>query len=355
MKDVLLEHYKRYPRMGIRDMVKLIYQSEFAGGHLIKSEDDSLRRLKDEMEQLDKSGYSVRKDDVVYENIGNGLCRLNLCKLRGTGISIKTVNRFFVNTANLVSGSISGFEKKLDVLRQCCKDRELRYSVEELDIFVREYRKNGYPAVGHSEEYRREYSPSYRIVKEEYCKFFSAFSSIDSLMRMHGSVNVAIDGSSGSGKSTFASLLAGVYDCNVFHTDHFFLTPVMRTAERLNETGGNFDYERFKQEVINGIMSGRVFSYRVYNCSKEMFDQVIEVNPKSLNIIEGCYSMHPSLIKSYDLKIFLYTAKHEQSRRIIERSGKTLYERFALEWIPMENRYFDEMKIREKSDLLFET
>jgi uridine kinase len=341
--------------MDIRDMVKLIYQSEFAGGHLVKNEDDSLRRLKDEMEQLDKPGHSVRKDDVLFENIGNGLCRLNLCRLREFGISIETVNRFFINTSNSTSGSISGFEKKLRVLRQCCEDREFLYPVEQLDMFIHEFRKNGYPAIGHSEEYRKEYSPSYRVVKEEYCKFFSAFSSIDSLMRTRGSVNVAIDGSSGSGKSTFASLLAGVYDCNVFHTDHFFLTPAMRTAERLNETGGNFDYERFREEVIHGIMSGLAFSYRVYNCSKKTFDRIIEVSPKRLNIIEGCYSMHPSVVNSYDLKVFLYTSWQEQSHRIIERSGKALYDRFISEWIPMENRYYKEMKIREKSDLVFET
>jgi uridine kinase len=341
--------------MDIRDMVKLIYQSEFAGGHLVKNGDDSLRRLKDEIEHLDKSGYSVRKDNVLFENIGNGLCRLNLRKLRESGISIETVNRFFINTSNSISGSIPGFEKKLRVLRQCCENRELPYSVEQLDTFIHEYSKNGYPAIGHSEEYRKEYSPSYRVVKEEYCKFFSAFSSIDSLLCTHGSANVAIDGSSGSGKSTFASLLAGVYDCNVFHTDHFFLTPAMRTAERLNETGGNFDYGRFKEEVIHGIMSGRAFSYRVYNCSKKTFDRVIEVNPKRLNIIEGCYSMHPSVVNSYDLKVFLYTSWQEQSRRILERSGKTLHDRFISEWIPMENRYFRELKIREKSDLVFET
>lgn len=355
MKDILLEHYRRYPRMDIRDIVKLIYQSEFAGGHLIKSDDDSLRRLEDEMEQVDKSGRLVPKNGELFESIGGGLCRLDLYWLRGTGISIETVNRFFVNTANSVSGSVCGLEKKFRVLRQCCEDGELPYRIEELDMFVNEYRKNGYPAIGHSEAYRQEYSPSYRIVKEEYCKYFSVFSSIDSLMRIRGSVNVAIDGSSGSGKSTLASLLAGVYDCNVFHTDHFFLTPEMRTVERLKETGGNFDYERFKQEVTDGIMSGREFSYRVYNCSKKTFDRVIEVEPKSLNIIEGCYSMHPSLIKNYDLKIFLHTSRHEQRRRIFERSGEALYERFISEWIPMENRYFNEMKIREKSDLVYET
>ncbi|HEY8499380.1 MAG TPA: hypothetical protein VIL89_02065, partial [Clostridia bacterium] len=292
MKDILLEHYKRRPRMRIRDIVKLIYQSEFAGGHLVKNKEDSLRRLKDEIGQLGKSGSFEPKNGGLFEDIGSGLCRLNLDRLSGTGISIETVNKFFVNTANSVSGSISRFEEKLGILRQCCIDRELPFPVDELDMFVSGYRENGYPAVGHSEEYRREYSPSYRIVKAEYCKFFSVFSSIDALMRTRGSVNVAVDGCSGSGKSTFASLLAGVYDCNVFHTDHFFLTPDIRTEERLNETGGNFDYERFKEEVINGIMSGRVFSYRVYNCSKKTFDRMVEVHPKSLNIIEGCYSMH---------------------------------------------------------------
>ena len=34
-KKALLMQYERYPGMQIADMVKLIYQNEFAGGHLI--------------------------------------------------------------------------------------------------------------------------------------------------------------------------------------------------------------------------------------------------------------------------------------------------------------------------------
>ena len=31
LKKILFEHYKRYPCMQVQDMVKLIYQNEFAG------------------------------------------------------------------------------------------------------------------------------------------------------------------------------------------------------------------------------------------------------------------------------------------------------------------------------------
>ena len=35
LKQILQEHAKRYPLMQPRDVVKLIYQNEFGGGHLI--------------------------------------------------------------------------------------------------------------------------------------------------------------------------------------------------------------------------------------------------------------------------------------------------------------------------------
>ena len=167
-------------------------------------------------------------------------------------------------------------------------------------------------------------------------------------------VKVAIDGNAGAGKSTLASLIGGIYDCNIFHMDHFFLTPELRTEERLKEVGGNVDYVRFKQEVMEGLQSGREFEYRVYNCTKMALDKTISVKPKKLNIIEGVYSMHPTLIDSYDLKIFLEIDEEEQSRRILERSGAVMHRRFIEEWIPLENKYFDKMGIKEKGDLVFQ-
>lgn len=339
--------------MQIQDIVKLIYQNEFAGGHIIKNEKDSLQRLQEECHCLEQKSPNTRIPEFVFEEIGNDLCRLHLQALQSNNIEPATVNRFFLNTANSISGSIRSFEEKLDVLRQCCKDKELPYPLEELEAYLQVYKQHGYRPVSHSEIYRAAYTPAYRIVKAEYRDFFKIFCKIDLLMKSKYTVNVAIDGSSSAGKTSLASLISNVYDCNVFHMDDFFLTPELKTEERLKEVGGNVDYARFKQEVIDGLNSGCKFQYRIYDCKQMDFAKAISVTPKKLNIIEGAYSMHPALINNYALKIFLHIDEKEQSSRILKRNGAAMLKRFLSEWIPLENRYFEEFKIQKQSDLIF--
>jgi len=354
MKSLLLKQYELYPKMQIQDMIKLIYQNEFAGGHFITNETDSFMRLQEECHSLRVHSLGTKiPANALFEKIGNGLCRLHLTALINGDINLKTANRFFVSTANSICGGIQSFEEKLDVLRKCCKDRELPYPLEELEAYLHFYQSQGYPPVSHSENYRTAYSPTYRIVKSEYCDFFEVFCKIDALLKSKDTVNVAIDGNSGAGKSTLASLISNVYDCNIFHMDHFFLRPELKTKERLKEVGGNVDYDRFWQEVIAGLQSGREFQYRIYDCTQMTLGQSIMVIPKKLNIIEGSYSMHPTLLYNYDLKIFLQIDEKEQSHRILKRNGAFMQKRFLNEWIPLENQYFNEMRIQEKSDLIF--
>ena len=40
-------------------------------------------------------------------------------------------------------------------------------------------------------------------------------------------------------------------------------------------------------------------------------------------------------------------------KRIEKRNGSVMLEKFIAEWIPKENKYFDQMQIRGKSDLYF--
>jgi uridine kinase len=62
--------------------------------------------------------------------------------------------------------------------------------------------------------------------------------------------------------------------------------------------------------------------------------------------------MHPTLIDNYDLKVFLSIDEDKQKERILKRNGSIKLKRFLTDWIPMENRYFNEMRIIEKCNLV---
>lgn len=166
---------------------------------------------------------------------------------------------------------------------------------------------------------------------------------------------IAVDGQCCGGKSTLASMLSAYIDCNILHTDDFFLTPELRTSERLCEIGGNFDYERFLSEVLNPISENVPIEYVRYNCKTQSFENPIIVTPKKVNIIEGAYSMHPRLINYYDLKILIGIDENLQKSRVLERNGRAMYERFVGEWIPKENLYIEHFRIKDKADIIIHT
>lgn len=165
---------------------------------------------------------------------------------------------------------------------------------------------------------------------------------------------VAIDGRCCAGKTTLGNYLKDKYfDCNIFHTDDFFLQPFQRTEERFNETGGNVDYERFKSEVLDKILNKERVLYKPYNCRKQKTESGYFITPKRLNIIEGAYCMHPYFGDCYDLKIFADIEQGEQLKRIENRNGEYMLEKFKDEWIPKEEAYFKEFNIKEQCDLIF--
>ena len=188
------------------------------------------------------------------------------------------------------------------------------------------------------------------MIQHQFCT--DILNRIDNLLAEGKEITIAIDGNSGSGKSTLAHDLSKIYDCNVFHMDDFFLRPEQKTVKRIQEVGGNVDYERFKHEVLDKLKKNQEFKYQIYDCSQGRLTDYIKVSPKGLNIVEGVYSMHPTLRHYYDLKIFLCIDAETQSQRILERSGKYMLQRFLNEWIPLENEYFSKIRISEICDLV---
>ena len=154
---ILRQHAARYPRMQPTDAVKLIYQSEFGGGHLIRDAQSCLEYLRREY-------ASVVKDPLMplYEDIGNGIVRVHLAAVQKE--DLPWLGSCFITSAGEHGGTMDGFLKKLEVLRKVAREGFFTFDLSSLDIYLESYRKAGYPAVSHSPQYRECYHPAYRII-----------------------------------------------------------------------------------------------------------------------------------------------------------------------------------------------
>jgi uridine kinase len=165
---------------------------------------------------------------------------------------------------------------------------------------------------------------------------------------------IAIDGKCASGKSTLGIYLKNEFDANLFHMDDFFLQKHQRTKERLAEVGGNVDYERFKEEVLNPLQAGKVVEYRMFDCSDLEITESRVIEPKRINIIEGSYSQHPYFGEPYDLLIFMEIDSENQLKNIRKRNGEEKLIDFVERWIPKEEAYFAKFGVKEKCDVVIE-
>lgn len=154
---ILTDHAVRYPAMEPTDAVKLIYQNEFGGGHLIREEARCLEYLRREYEQTLHDPDAAR-----WEDLGNGILRVNLAALPRE--ELDRLSQVFLQSAAAHPGQMRRFLKKLELLRQMTQSGTFGFSTEELDAYLASYAQAGYPAVSHSEAYRAAYHPAYRIV-----------------------------------------------------------------------------------------------------------------------------------------------------------------------------------------------
>ena len=158
---ILHTHATRYPEMEPTDAVKLLYQSEFGGGHLITNPDACLAYLQAEWE---RTPYDPAAP--LTEDIGGGMVRVMLSALAKEQ-AVEALGRDFICSAARVHGTMEGFWEKLSLLRSVTAEGWFAFSLAALDEYLTAYKAAGCPAVSHSETYRRLYRPAYRVLRRE--------------------------------------------------------------------------------------------------------------------------------------------------------------------------------------------
>lgn len=162
--SILTLHTKKYPLMQPCDAIKLLYQNEFGGGHIIRDAEQSLLQIKKEYASLS----IVMRSDIRFEEIGNHLIRFPLYALRQDFCTPEELNRIFIISSAKHKGTLSGFLNKIDVLKKYFSDLSFSFCKKDLERYLSQYEKDDYPMVSHSQTYRYAYKPAYRIVRKEY-------------------------------------------------------------------------------------------------------------------------------------------------------------------------------------------
>ena len=159
LKEILLTHARQYPLMQPCDAVKLLYQSQFGGGHLILDEAACLEFLHREY------SATTQTHDPLWEDIGNGMVRIYLSALDAWGYTQQQLGQDFIRSAAAVQGSMDVFLQNLTLLEALTQQGKMPFSFPELERYLAAYAAAGYPAVSHSETYRNAYHPAYRVMQ----------------------------------------------------------------------------------------------------------------------------------------------------------------------------------------------
>ena len=173
---------------------------------------------------------------------------------------------------------------------------------------------------------------------------------------LSGRYIIAIDGPCAGGKSTFANGLKNAINANIVHMDDFYIPFKDRSKTWTTTIAGHMDYDRLYNNVIMPYVNNNETNYISYDCHNDKFMQKIDIDLNKPLILEGSYSLNPysDFYKYIDLKIFVDINAEEQIKRLIKRNIKTV-KMFESMWIPFENKYFSEYKIKEISDIVIMT
>lgn len=192
------------------------------------------------------------------------------------------------------------------------------------------------------------------IIKETDVPLLPIISTLDYLNSTKEEVKVAIDGYAASGKTTLSSLLASLFDGNVFHMDDFFQKPSSYDNQGVSQYGRNINFEKINETVIRPISKRSSVIYHPFDVVTHTHLAPIKVAYRKFMIFEGAFSMHPSMKLTYDYKIFYHISRYEQIKRIYRRNGLKKLIKFLDTWIPSERTYVKNLGIRDQADRILD-
>jgi uridine kinase len=125
-----------------------------------------------------------------------------------------------------------------------------------------------------------------------------------------------------------------------------------RPAQGDTEIGGDFDWRRLRQQVLEPLIAGAPGRYQRYDWDRDELAEWHDVPSAGVVIVEGNYVIRPELRGYYDLRIWVEAPYDLRLQRGLARDGEAARARWVEEWMPEEDRYVEAMRPADHADVL---
>jgi hypothetical protein len=161
VNQLLSQHLRRYPRMELADIYKLLHQAAMGAGHAVDDAAAAWRRLEAEAARLGAGPADPLADPISPDG---QLARIHLRAYLAAGHDLRALYDAFLETARARAPDPDKLAKFCGCLGDLGDAGGIPFTRAQVEAFMAGIAAQGYPVVHHSPAYRDAYSPAYRVV-----------------------------------------------------------------------------------------------------------------------------------------------------------------------------------------------
>ena len=176
---------------------------------------------------------------------------------------------------------------------------------------------------------------------------------------------VAIDGGSGSGKSTIGSAVAAELGAILVPGDDFFSAHVTHEGwaekDAALRAADCIDWRRLRLEALEPLIAGQPARWATFDFTQAIhtdgsygssLDWQRTLLPASIIIVEGSYSARPELGDLVDLSVLINVPVQVRHQRLVMRSEPDCLAMWHMRWDRAEEHYFSHVRPAASFDLV---
>lgn len=164
-ENIVLTHIKRYKKLEIKDLYKLVYQAAMGPAHIFTGINQIQEDLTEEWLDAGKPLFQEGLMEIIDPR--SRVVRVNLRIYRGMGGTISQMANMVHESAMKFRGDFAGLMLYRDYLSKMSREGTIRFKEDDLSLFWEQMEKENFPAVCHSSVYIESYRPAYRVILQE--------------------------------------------------------------------------------------------------------------------------------------------------------------------------------------------